>query len=166
MVLFNLYDDWLRTISSYTAFSRSTQVFFLIGDWLVGMHRILILPDTGYPVEAWYRISGGGRIHWIFGLILNSTLKNLVKYEINEDIRCTLLKVFSCRTEDIAFFYIKAVKLSRRHFWKCNELIWLSFKFGRISGESNPVTGRIPYIKNGRINRPDIRCIPTNWDFP
>jgi len=22
MVLFNLYDDWLRTVSSYTAFSR------------------------------------------------------------------------------------------------------------------------------------------------
>ena len=25
MVLFNLYDDWLRTISSYTAFSRSVK---------------------------------------------------------------------------------------------------------------------------------------------
>jgi hypothetical protein len=33
---------------------------------------------------------------------------------------------------------------------------------GRISGKSNPVSGRIPDIKKkaGLSDRPDIRCIP------
>ncbi len=35
MVLFNLYDDWLRTISSYTAFSRS-DLILITAPCLVG----------------------------------------------------------------------------------------------------------------------------------
>jgi hypothetical protein len=54
------------------------------------------------------------------------------------------------------------------------ELLWLSLKFGRISGyfqypvsghisgKTNPVSGRIPDIKKGRVIRLDIRCIPSH----
>jgi hypothetical protein len=31
--------------------------------------------------------------------------------------------------------------------------------FSRISGKANPVSGRIPDIKNSPIIRPDIQCI-------
>jgi hypothetical protein len=33
--------------------------------------------------------------------------------------------------------------ISRRHFWKFYEFIWLSLQFGRISGKSNPAGYRI-----------------------
>jgi hypothetical protein len=41
-------------------------------------------------------------------------------------------KVFFSRTylkHTVAFIYIKAVTVSRRHFWRFFELIWLSLNF-------------------------------------
>ena len=50
MVLFNLYDDWLKTISSYTAFSRLILL-------LRGLHvnnekaKIILRPDKSVITE-------------------------------------------------------------------------------------------------------------------
>ena len=50
MVLFNIYDDWLKTISSYTAFSRLILI-------LRGLHvnvdkvKMILRPDTGVVTE-------------------------------------------------------------------------------------------------------------------
>jgi hypothetical protein len=74
----------------------------------------------------------------------------------------------------LSFFTSKSypVMVSGRHFWKLYELIWLSLQFGRISdsfqypvsgrisGKSNPLSGRIPDIKkDGLSGLLDIRCI-------
>jgi hypothetical protein len=59
------------------------------------------------------------------------------------------------------------VMISRKHFWKFYEFVWLSLQFGQISGRISDYfgtgirrdTGTI-YKKKGRVNQPDIRCIP------
>lgn len=43
MVLFNLYDDWLKTISSYTVGNHPTKRVILRG-WVWGHETILCLP--------------------------------------------------------------------------------------------------------------------------
>lgn len=39
MVLFNLYDDWLKTISSYTVSTAQSAVYFAIDRWGRRDHR-------------------------------------------------------------------------------------------------------------------------------
>ena len=55
MVLFNLYDDWLRTVSSYTAFSR---VILILRALHVNPEkaRMILRPDksiTTQPHHVW-----------------------------------------------------------------------------------------------------------------
>jgi hypothetical protein len=49
--------------------------------------------------------------------------------------------------------------ISRRHFWKFYEFVWLSIKFGRISGKSNPVfcwiSGKSNLVSGWISKRPD-----------
>lgn len=50
MLLFNLYDDWLKTISSYTAFSRLILILRAL-HINVDKARMLLRPDTSVQVE-------------------------------------------------------------------------------------------------------------------
>lgn len=50
MLLFNLYDDWLKTISSYTAFSRLILILRAL-HINVDKARMLLRPDTSVHVE-------------------------------------------------------------------------------------------------------------------
>jgi hypothetical protein len=75
--------------------------------------------STGYPanLKVRYRISER---------ILHSTFKYLVKLEINKHIICIEGFLFRYRyIKLVAFliFYAKAIKVSRRHFWKFYNLI-------------------------------------------
>jgi hypothetical protein len=113
-------------------------------------------PNTGYP-------AGFSTQH--------SNFKYLVKLEINKSIRGIEGFIFPYLKHSI--LYNKAVKVLRRHFGRFYELIWLSLQFGRISiyfpnpvsgqksGNSNPVSRRIPDVKKGWI----IRCIPTECTY-
>jgi hypothetical protein len=67
----------------------------------------------------------------------------------------------------IVFFYIKAVKVSRRHFWKFYELIWFPLQFGRISWYFSiwypagyPAFSLSGIWQGKSVIRPDCRCIP------
>jgi hypothetical protein len=53
----------------------------------------------------------------------------------------------------IAFFIIKVIMFFRNRLVKSQELIWVSFQLGRISGYFHyPVSGRIPDIKKGGLS--------------
>lgn len=51
MVLFNIYDDWLKTISSYTAFSRLILILRAL-HVNVDKARMLLRPDKTVTTEA------------------------------------------------------------------------------------------------------------------
>lgn len=51
MVLFNIYDDWLKTISSYTAFSRLVLILRAL-HVNVDKARMLLKPDKSITTEA------------------------------------------------------------------------------------------------------------------
>jgi pre-mRNA-processing factor 8 len=51
MVLFNIYDDWLKTVSSYTAFSRLILVLRAL-HVNVDKARMLLRPDAGVVTQA------------------------------------------------------------------------------------------------------------------
>ena len=51
MVLFNIYDDWLKTISSYTAFSRLILILRAL-HVNVDKARMLLRPDKSVTTEA------------------------------------------------------------------------------------------------------------------
>ena len=63
MVLFNLYDDWLRTISSYTAFSR---LILILRALHVNNDRTkIILKKTLITYQLWHkRISKTFMFHY------------------------------------------------------------------------------------------------------
>ena len=75
MVLFNIYDDWLKTISSYTAFSRLILILRAL-HVNVDKARMLLRPDKSVITEPhhvwpsltdeqWIRASqGGGKGGW------------------------------------------------------------------------------------------------------
>ena len=50
MVLFNIYDDWLKTISSYTAFSRLILILRAL-HVNVDKARMLLKPDKSITTE-------------------------------------------------------------------------------------------------------------------
>lgn len=50
MVLFNIYDDWLKTISSYTAFSRLILILRAL-HVNVDKARMLLRPDKSITTE-------------------------------------------------------------------------------------------------------------------
>ena len=50
MVLFNIYDDWLKTISSYTAFSRLVLILRAL-HVNVDKARMLLKPDKSITTE-------------------------------------------------------------------------------------------------------------------
>jgi pre-mRNA-processing factor 8 len=50
MVLFNIYDDWLKTISSYTAFSRLILILRAL-HVNVDKARMLLRPDKAITTE-------------------------------------------------------------------------------------------------------------------
>ena len=51
MVLFNIYDDWLKTISSYTAFSQLVLILRAL-HVNVDKARMLLKPDKSITTEA------------------------------------------------------------------------------------------------------------------
>jgi hypothetical protein len=130
------------------------------------MHRILTLLDNwpaGYPanLKVGYRISGR---------IFNSAFKCLVKDEINKYVTCIEGFLFTYLKQSICLHQNSTATVSKRHFWKFYELIWLSLQFGRISGYIQYVSGMwldIRQVKSGirpntgyqksRIIRRDIR---------
>lgn len=64
MVLFNIYDDWLKTISSYTAFSR---LILILRGLHVNVDKVkqILRPDTGVvtePHHIWPTLTDG---QWI-----------------------------------------------------------------------------------------------------
>ena len=78
MVLFNIYDDWLKTISSYTAFSRLILILRALHVH-VDKARMLLRPDKSivtephhvWPTltdEQWIKVRGflfSGRFIWV-----------------------------------------------------------------------------------------------------
>ena len=84
MVLFNLYDDWLKSVSSYTAFSRLILI-------LRSMHvncdktKVILRPDKttiteGHHVwptlsdEEWIRVEGAMKVCLLIGVFNSNGL--------------------------------------------------------------------------------------------
>jgi hypothetical protein len=94
-------------------------------------------PNTGYP-------AGFSTQHF----------NCLVKYEINnEGFLFPYLKH--------KIFSIKAVTVSKRHFWEYYELVWIFFQFGRISGYFEYPASQIRYPA-GRISGASLPLYKTN----
>ncbi|VDK27376.1 unnamed protein product [Anisakis simplex] len=96
MVLFNLYDDWLKTISSYTAFSRVILI-------MRGMHinpdktKVILKPDKTTITEPHHIWPSLGDEEWIkvrlfkFHFLHASTTERLIKCCTCADVMQNLL---------------------------------------------------------------------------
>ncbi len=71
MVLFNIYDDWLKTISSYTAFSRLILILRAL-HVNVDKARMLLRPDKSIitePHHVWPTLTDEQWIKVCFGQV-------------------------------------------------------------------------------------------------
>jgi hypothetical protein len=129
-------------------FKRCVQYIALF----LGMHRILILPDirpAGYPVnlKAGYQISGltsgEGRIPDIRpDFQLNIQMCSKIWNKRRHQMCWRFFPPY--RTLDIpVVFCYTSKQYWRKHFWKFNELIWLSLQCGQIIRPGYPVH---PYL--------------------
>jgi hypothetical protein len=80
MVLFNIYDDWLKTISSYTAFSRLILILRAL-HVNVDKARMLLKPDksiTTEPHHVWPTLTDEQWIKVRAGIASRLRIRNLL----------------------------------------------------------------------------------------
>ena len=113
MVLFNIYDDWLKTISSYTAFSRLILILRAL-HVNVDKARMLLKPDKSIVTEPHHVWPSLTDEQWIK---VEIALKDLIladyskKNNVNVGALTTVRAVPACSPHACSFQMVQAALL-------------------------------------------------------
>ena len=160
-VLFNIYDDWLKTISSYTAFSR---LILILRSLHVSMDRTkaLLRPDTSVITEShhvWPTLSDE---QWIR---IEVSLKDLILSDYGKKNNVNVASLTQSEVRDIILgMEITPPSLQRQQIAEVekqareqSQLTAVTTKTTNVHGDKMTVTTTSQYEQNAFNTRTDWR---------